>query len=213
VLLEGSNGIHDAYITIALSSPSPQAVTVAYATVDGAAVTNSDYSRRASTISFRPGEQRKVLRVLVKGDTADESDETFGIALSTPVDATIADGTATVTLLDDDPAAAVAADAFVGEGAGGVRYAYFEVRLNGPHTEAVRLRMETVDGTAMAGTDYQGRRDTLTFAAGETRKLVAVAVFGDTLVEPDESFSLVLTPPLGAAVVDAELNALILDDD
>jgi hypothetical protein len=49
-----------------------------------------------------PGEHSKIVEVPVIGDTALETDETFAVNLTEVVNATIADGQATGTILDDD---------------------------------------------------------------------------------------------------------------
>ena len=54
----------------------------------------------------------------------------------------------------------------------------------------------------------------LTFAAGETSKVVLVSVAGDAAFEPDEGFSVTLSNPTGGASISAHLAmATILNDD
>jgi chitinase len=55
----------------------------------------------------------------------------------------------------------------------------------------------------------------LTFAPGEITKTINVPIFGDTLDEPDETFSMSLTNPSNNAVLGASNSATvtILDDD
>jgi Calx-beta domain/Domain of unknown function (DUF4114) len=48
----------------------------------------------------------------------------------------------------------------------------------------------TVDGTAIAGIDYEATSGTLNFAPGERSKTITVKIKGDTEFEKDESFSL-----------------------
>ena len=48
----------------------------------------------------------------------------------------------------------------------------------------VTVDYATADGTATAGSDYQARSGTLTFAAGETIRNLNVRISGDTEVEP-----------------------------
>ncbi len=51
----------------------------------------------------------------------------------------------------------------------------FFVDLNRAAAHTVTLDYATADGSATAGTDYTAKSGTLTFAPGETRKLVRVA--------------------------------------
>jgi Ca2+-binding RTX toxin-like protein len=55
----------------------------------------------------------------------------------------------------------------------------------------------TVGGTATAGSDFQSDSGTLTFADGEVSKIITVVINGDTTYESDESFSVVLSNPIG----------------
>jgi hypothetical protein len=77
----------------------------------------------------------------------------------------------------------------------------------------VTVRYATHDGTARAGTDYQAVSGTLTFAAGETSKQITVIVIGDTVVEPDEQLSVVLSDPAGAALARSTATITITNDD
>lgn len=82
-------------------------------------------------------------------------------------------------------------------------YAQFPVTLSEVLNVSVTVSYTTADGTASAPGDYAALSGTLTFAPGETRKTVAVAVKSDALSESPETFSLNLSNPFGAAVADA----------
>ncbi len=68
----------------------------------------------------------------------------------------------------------------------------FNVTLAQANTHVTTADYLTVNGTAQSGSDYAPATGTLTFAPGETMKQIAVTVYGDTDVEPDEAFTLVL---------------------
>ncbi len=80
----------------------------------------------------------------------------------------------------------------------------FRVTLDEPSSEPVTVRYETADGTAVEGGDYEAASGILTFAAGETEMWVEVSVNDDSVEESDESFTLLLSDPTGAAIGDAE---------
>ena len=72
----------------------------------------------------------------------------------------------------------------------------------------------TVDGTALAGSDYTPvPLTTLTFNPGETTKSITVDVLGDTTVELDETFQVLLSNPVGATIADGTGLGTILEDD
>jgi hypothetical protein len=106
------------------------------------------------------------------------------------------------------------ADASVTEGKRGIKYLTFTVSLAAASTVPVTVNYAAQNNSAIAGIDYQAQSGTLTFAAGEKTKTVQIAIFGDSIVEPDESFQLVLTNATGNAVIsDAIGIGLILNDD
>ena len=101
--IEGNSGTTMLSFPVTLSAASAQTVSVNYATSDGAATAPADYTAANGTIRFSPGETSKEIQVAVVGDTIYEQDETFTVALSNPVNATIAGGSATGTIQNDDP--------------------------------------------------------------------------------------------------------------
>lgn len=57
----------------------------------------------------------------------------------------------------------------------------------------VRVRVETIDGTARRGEDYVALREIVTFEPGEKEKQVTVEIIDDNKWEPNEEFFLRLT--------------------
>jgi Calx-beta domain/RTX calcium-binding nonapeptide repeat (4 copies) len=99
---EGSSGSQPANFTVSLAKPSPLRVSVAYATADGTGTAGSDYTATSGTLVFAPGQTSKSVAVSILGDTAYESDETFSLTLSNPLNATLGAATATGTITNDD---------------------------------------------------------------------------------------------------------------
>jgi hypothetical protein len=99
---EGNNGWSQVAVAVTLSSGSSQAITVSYRTVDGTAKAKEDYTATSGTLTFQPGETSRTISVSIKGDRKREADENFFVQLSNAVGATIGDGSATVTILNDD---------------------------------------------------------------------------------------------------------------
>ena len=87
---------------ITLSRASSSTVTVQAATSDGSALAGEDYVAKSKTFTFEPGRTRRALWVKVLDDDHDEDSETMTVTLSNPTGATIADGTATGTITNDD---------------------------------------------------------------------------------------------------------------
>jgi chitinase len=100
---EGLDG-DSRYVWLAVSLNQPAGVTaqVTYATGGGDAVSPDDYSSKTATLTFRPKARVMFALIYVSPDVVDDGDKTFDVTLSAPVNLSIGDGTATVTLLDDD---------------------------------------------------------------------------------------------------------------
>ncbi|WP_246777098.1 Calx-beta domain-containing protein [Microvirga sp. VF16] len=95
------DGTTNAVFTVELSSASATPVTVAYKTVTGTA-NDSDFTPLTGTLTFAPGETRKTVTVKLTGDALQEANETFQLALSSPTGATLANSSATATIINDD---------------------------------------------------------------------------------------------------------------
>jgi CSLREA domain-containing protein len=215
--VEGDSGSNDLVFTVTLAGTTAQTVTVGYATANGTASAGSDYAATSGTLTFFPGTTTQQVRVPVIGDAAMESDETLFVNLSGAANATISDNQAIGTITNDDTAAAVpsisVSDATLGEGNAGTANATFTVSLSGPTTNPVSVQYGTANGSATAGSDYASTSGTVQFAPGVTSQIVTVAVAGDTAVEADETFTLLLSNPMNATLADASGTGLIVNDD
>jgi C4-type Zn-finger protein len=102
-LPEGNSGQTAFRFTVSLDRPQSAAVTVEFATANGTATAPSDYVAGSGTVTFAAGETAKTITVGVNGDTAREANETFTVNLANAAgNATIADGHAVGTILNDD---------------------------------------------------------------------------------------------------------------
>ncbi|MBD2250600.1 M10 family metallopeptidase C-terminal domain-containing protein [Nostoc parmelioides FACHB-3921] len=101
----------------------------------------------------------------------------------------------------------------VTEGNTGTINANFTVTLSVASTSAVTVNYATANDTATAGSDYTSTTGILTFNPGETSKNITVAVRGDTIAEPSQTFFLNLSNPLGATIADDQGLGTITDDD
>ncbi len=94
-----------ATITLTLSSASSSAISVTATTVAGSASAGSDYVHKTGTVTFAAGKTQATFTVTIRGDTLAEPTELFDVVLSAPTGgATIARGSARITIVDDDGA-------------------------------------------------------------------------------------------------------------
>jgi hypothetical protein len=99
------------------------------------------------------------------------------------------------------------------EGNSGTTPFTFTASLSAASSQAVSVNYSTANGTAVAGQDYTAATGTLTFAAGETTKTVTISVTGDTVVEPDETFTVNLSNAVNAAITVSVGTGTIQNDD
>ena len=89
----------------------------------------------------------------------------------------------------------------------------FRISLDRAAVNPVTVRYETVDGTAVAGEDYEATSGELTFAAGETEKWVEVTLIDDTEEDSGETLGLRLNSVTGAVLGDASGIGTILNTE
>lgn len=95
----------------------------------------------------------------------------------------------------------------------GIDHLVFNVTLSHAYDEEIRMDFHTVDSSATAGQDYQETQETLIIPAGTTSSTILVPVIGDTDVEPNESFKLILNNPINATLAVTEVTGTIINDD
>jgi len=88
-------------IVVRLDAAAAGAVTVQYDSINSTAGGN-DYVYPGSTLSFAAGETSKTVRVQLRDDGTAEGTEVFTFVLRSPVNATLGQATAAVTIVDDD---------------------------------------------------------------------------------------------------------------
>src|SRR5262249_28988722 len=123
------------------------------------------------------------------------------VNLSTPTNATIADGQGVGTILDNEPRISIS-DVTHKEGNGKKTTLFvFTVTLSAAYDQAVTMSYQTVNGTATTSDgDYGAKSGTLTFAPGETTKTIAIEVKGDGTKEANETFYLDLFGNSGSSL-------------
>jgi probable HAF family extracellular repeat protein len=188
---EGNTGTRTATFTVTLSAAYSQPVTVAYATTSGTATAANDYQAASGTLTIPAGQTTGTITVLVNGDRLAEPNETFVVNLSSPTNATLADGQGVGTIVDDEPRISINNVSKTEGRKNNTTLFTFTVTLSAAYDQPVTMSFKTTDGTAKTGDgDYVAKSGTLTFAPGETTKTITIAVKGDSKKETDETFYL-----------------------
>jgi probable HAF family extracellular repeat protein len=213
---EGNSGTTLLAVTVTLRSVSDGPVYVDYSTADltddeqywygPGATAGVDYQATTGRLTFAPGDTSETIYVPIIGDRVREPDELFWVNLSDRSQWLAA-------ILDDEPTVSIDSPAAVVEGNAGTTALNFTVRLSAPSEVPVTVTYATADGSATAPGDYQAKTGSVTFAPGETSKLVTVLVNGDRLGEGDEWFYVNLTGADGAGISSGTGTGMIRDDE
>jgi glucose/arabinose dehydrogenase len=92
---------YDRGVVVSLSAASSTPVSVNYATADGTALAGSDYYALAGTVTFNPGQTSREILLATQETASLDGNDSFSVQLRNPTGgATIATGSATVTIVD-----------------------------------------------------------------------------------------------------------------
>jgi Calx-beta domain/PKD domain len=210
-------GTGSALVTVVLSAPSGQTVSVGYATTNGTATAGQDYEAAAGRLIFAPGVTNRTFPVVLLDDSLDELSETVLLTLDTPTNALAGvPAGAVLTILDNDaPSARFSAATYLAAEGPVNATATIPVWLTKSFSEPVYVDWAVTGGTATPGADYfSGGTGTLTFAPGQTNKAFQITVFADSEIEGEETVEFQLTDFSGAAPGSPiQATLILLDDD
>jgi len=128
--------------------------------------------------------------------------------------ATSAPATVSITVTDTPLSVLTIGNAEVIEGDAGSISIEVTITLTPASTIPVSVGYATGGGTATAGADYTAASGTADFAIGATTADVPLEVLGDLLDEPNESFGVTLSNPVGAVLgTPSNGTVTIFDDD
>lgn len=101
---EGDEGSRKVAFTISLSRPVVGVASVSYRSVNGTAIdlATGDYLPAQGSVTFKRFSTSQQVLVTIRGDNANEANETFTVELQKVTGATIVDGTGVGTIVDDD---------------------------------------------------------------------------------------------------------------
>jgi hypothetical protein len=219
----GSNTIAEVPVRVDRANPL-QAISVDWKTVQVStyhptlyALEHEDFVPAQGTLVIPPGQTTAAIPVEIIGDDIYENREAFRVEISNPRNATVDPNrrSAVVGILNDDDAPTVTiTDVEVVEGDEGTTDAVLTLTSTGPTVLDSWIWYRTEDGSAVAGSDYLARNGMVTVRAGSSTAVIRVPVIGDTAVEGDEWFSVVLTDATRAQLgTPSQATVTIVDDD
>jgi hypothetical protein len=204
----------NATFTVTLAQSSAKSVTVNYATADGTALAGTNYLAQTGTVTFPPLSTTQTITVPIINDGVLDPNLLFTVNLSAPVNAAVGIGMAQGLIRDHDalPVLDIAGATIVKQDSG-TPPANFVVTLSSPSATTVTVAFTTADGTATAPRDYVAQSGTLTFAPGVTQQTVSVGVVSDGTYDPNKTFFVNLSAPVGATLDIPQAQALVYNND
>lgn len=185
------------------------AVSANFNTVNGSALAGHDFQAQSGVLNWGSGDvttKLVTIRLINSGDTS-SSNRTFTVVLSNPTGgATLLNTTSTVTIeMQPPPAVAggtIAFDPTVYSTTELSGHVEIYVKRIGSTNQISQVAYSTVNGTAVAGTDYAPVSGTLTFTNNST-KTISVPILNSGTVGPTRTFTVQLGTPNGGAVLGA----------
>ena len=203
-------------IPVTLSAAMPTPVTVEYMGGSGSSASGDDvdwaFVNAASgnaiiprgILTFAPGETTKNVRIKVKNDSMQEGTETAVLELRNPNGVRLSTSRTTQTLTITDAnnlgvrVQTLLATSTVAEADG--KEPLLMAVLDKPAAAAVTVNYSVTGGTATSGADYTLTPGTLTFAVGESFKLIPLTIVADAVPELAETIQITLSAPTGATL-------------
>lgn len=204
-----ASGLQNITVIRTLGSNTP--FSLQFETLSGTATSFQDFSPTNGTLFFGPGEVVKHFQVPIVDDTLIETIESLNLRLFDPSPKTfLALNSATLEIHDNDFAPGrvfLSRSAYVVDEAN----AYVDIgiiRTNGS-TGFISVQLATADITATAGVDYGGTNTIVTFADGETVKIVRIPILIDFISEANEQFSVSIFNPTGGTTLVPPTSAIV----
>jgi hypothetical protein len=167
-------------------------------------------------LTFPAGKTSEHININIYSYVANEPyNEGYFIELLTPSAGIIGRETAQGTILGDDETT-VAPILYIGDvsvvcGDSGTQFADFTVTLSTPQTSATTFQYATQNGSAVAGTDYDGVSGTGTIAAGASSIHIQVPILANSAAGPTKTFMMNITNSSGPPIERASGVGTILN--
>ena len=168
------------------------------------------------TIEGGTGATSTLFRVMIEDDALDEDDETFTVTLSgVSSNAQLAtDPTAKGTIVDnDDPPTLSVADVSVSEASGSATFAVTLSPASGKTVTVNFAASAESSDTAESPADFNAFDLQMSFSPGAVLNTTAVQIVNDSILEPDETFTVTLSNATNAEIPDATATGTITNDD
>lgn len=205
-----------AFVNVQLSAASSLPVSFRYSTQSGSAVAGQDFVNASSLFAIPAGLTSMKIPVATINDVIDEPAEDLRFMISGAVNGTIVDGSAQVTLTDNDaPPVLSVASSTIKEGQATATVGTARVTLSSVSGFPVSFSLTYNDRLAKTGVDYSPISSTLTIAPGQKFVDIPVTILGNSIAQPDRVFTIEIRGPQNATMSSSSgmLSATVTIDD
>ena len=210
LIVEGDTGSQTIPVTLTLSTAAIRAGSVNWQV----SAASTAVEAASGTVTFAPGVTTASLDLTLPGDLIPHTKRLVSLVLSSPIEVNLPVTEIVVAAVSDNDQRTVTGSAVtLAEGNGGTTLAQFPISITAPLAVPVTVDYQTVNGTALAGSDFTAASGTATIPAGATSTTIPVSLLTDNTLELDETFSLRLSAPVNATVDSTALTATITNDD
>jgi uncharacterized delta-60 repeat protein len=178
-------------------------VTLAVSLLTSPTATPTTFVPLNQKLTFLPGVTNLEVPVTLRRDYMAKADEQVRIQIggSTPPNVTVRN-------VDSQIQFGTLPDLIEGSGTN-----WLAVRRVGPTNEPASADLNTYDGTAKRGRDFELPITRVEFAAGERERTVSLVLLDNLEQDGTRSFTMLLANPTGARSVDSPRQLTILDDE
>ncbi|MCO5052628.1 MAG: hypothetical protein M9920_10020 [Verrucomicrobiae bacterium] len=198
--------------TLTRTGNTADPLTVNY-TVTGTATSGTDYVALPGSVTFQAGEVSTVIPVVVTDDSEAEFTETVVLTIDGSLDYAIGNGSATVSILDDEPATisiAPVGEMRLLEGYSAQKLG-FTLSRKGLISSALSINI-SYSGTAANGVDYNAPASVALAAEAATATFYVTPIDDDTY-EGDETLNLTVGSGSYTVGTPSVANVTVIDDD
>ena len=216
---EGNSQPAIATFTVSLSKPTASTTPVSYIVNGVSASSGTDFVAASGTVTIAKGKTSATIPITVNGDATPETNETFTVTLTgtgssgVPINRSAGTG----TIRDDDTGPVVGlsiGDAVVVEGNNGTKTVSFLVTLSAPTSGTKTILYHTTGlPRRPRSTTSRSLRASSKISNGKTTATITVTVNGETSVEGDETFTVVIDSAGGVPIANGTGTGTILNDD
>jgi hypothetical protein len=208
-----------AIITVVCSNPALEPtdtnsapLSVNYFTSDGTAVAGQDYIATSGTLLFTNGLATNTISVPIINSSQVTGSRAFTVSLTnaTAPGKISSPSNQVVTIVDSNSGLSFSAPAYSVLKTGVA--ATITVLRTDNTNQTTSVSYTTLDGTAVAGTDYIATNGTFVFTNGQTSATFLVTVIANTAVQPDKTVLLQLFNPTNGILVAPSASTLTIHD-